>query len=486
MKQSILLRTFIIILITITMVLLLSWVLINYLADDIYKNQKLNQIKHTSKDIQLILDESIEDIEADAKLKRLSFNTGTNINIFDEHNEPIYAGNLISRVRGKDERLILELGKKLRTIMPEPIYKIKKGEHVVIEFLNPLEKNTRLLYAERHDNGVLTVIQIPMQAIDETVNIFKDIIKYMILAALLFGSVGAYVLSRNITKPLVELNNVALEMGKLNFSCQYKEDREDEIGQLGKNLNRMAQTLEKTIIQLKDELEKEKTLDVLRKQFVAQVSHEIQTPLAVIQGYIEVLEDGLVESEEEEKYHYDVINDEISKMVKILRDLLDLSQLEAGTFKTNKEKFDLTTLFERVGEKYVEIAKKQEVEFIFSNGTPRSIILGDVFRLEQVLSNFIKNAFEHTPSKGKIVMSSEVIDYKIRVSVQNTGTQIPKDDLPYIWESFYKSKDKAQHKGTGLGLAISKQILNLHDAKYGAINLEDGVEFWFEIKLEKN
>ncbi|MCG8484180.1 MAG: ATP-binding protein, partial [Clostridia bacterium] len=451
MKQSIFQKTFVIILITITMVLFLSWIVINYLADDIYKNQKLNQIQHASKDIQRILAESVEDEEVILKLKRLSFTTGTNINIFDAYDEPIYIDYLIHR---KNERIIIEAGKKLRSAIPRLAFNINKGEHVEVEYMNPLDKNTRLFYAERYDNGILAVIQIPVEAIDETVNIFKDIIKYMILAALIFGAIGAYVLSKNITKPLVELNNVALEMGKLNFSCQYKEQREDEIGQLGKTLNRMAAALEKTIIQLKDELKKEKTLDVLRKQFVAQVSHEIQTPLAIIQGYIEALEDGIVESEEEVKYHYEVINDEITKMVKILRDLLDLSQLEAGTFKINKENFDMMTLLRRVSEKYAEISKKQDIEFIFSHAKQRCMIYGDVFRLEQVLSNFIKNAFEHTSPKGKINISSEKIDNHIRVNIQNTGAPIPNDDLPYIWESFYKSKNKLQSKGTGLGLAI--------------------------------
>lgn len=306
----------------------------------------------------------------------------------------------------------------------------------------------------------------------------------MIIVALIFGAIGAYFISKNITQPLVKLNNIAREMEKLNFSNQYQENREDEIGQLGKTLNSMSQTLQATIQQLKDELEKEKTLDVLRKQFVAQVSHEMQTPLAIIQGYTEALEDGIVKSEKEIKYHYEVIHDEINKMVKILRDLLDLSQLEAGTFKIKKERFDMTALLQKVSEKYYEITKQKDIKLILDQDTSETIINGDTFRLEQVLNNFIKNALEHTSSKGIINIKSQKTNSHIKITIENTGASIQEEDLPYIWESFYKSKEKSQNKGTGLGLAISKQILNLHDAQYGVENVEDGVIFWFKIKVE--
>lgn len=479
MKESILKRTFVIILITITMILFLSWLLINLLADDIYAKQKLEQIKHVSKDIQIILNEDIEDTEAILRLKRLSITSGIDIHIFNDYNRPIYADYLMDR----EGKLMIDKTRKVKNIVPKIAFDLESGEDAIAEFQNPLDKHTRLLYMERYDNGILTVIQIPMQSIDETVNIFKDIIQYMILAALIFGLIGAYFISRNITKPLVELNNIAMEMGKLNFSYHYKDTRKDEIGQLGNTLNSMSSTLQETIHQLKEELEKEKTLDVLRKQFVAQVSHEIQTPLAIIQGYIEALEDGMVESEEEVKYHYEVINDEINKMVKILRDLLDLSQLEAGTFRINKEHFDIMTLLKSVSEKYIEISKKQNITLTFTQEKQKNMIYGDVFRLEQVLNNFIKNALEHTPPNGNIILNSETNKNKIKISIQNSGNPIPKEDLPYIWESFYKSKVKSQSKGTGLGLAISKQILNLHDAKYGAYNVDDGVVFWFEIMI---
>ncbi len=412
-------------------------------------------------------------------MKDISIKTGTDISIYNHDNQLVFTDFIMDKQRGL--RVPFEMPLKA---IPRVILKIPAGEHLVIRHTINSQNMDKYVYGERYDNGILTVIQIPIETIDEAVGILKEIIKYMMIAALFLGAIGAFILSKNMTKPLVELNRIASEMGRLNFSRKYIDNREDEIGQLGNALNKMADTLQNTILQLQEELKKEKTLDILRKQFVTQVSHEMQTPLTVIQGYVEALEDGLAYTEEDKKYHYEVINDEISKMTKIIRDLLDLSQLESGTFKIKKEQFDINGLIKKVCDKYSEIAKQKQISFVHNEVKKEIFINGDQLRLEQVLTNFIKNAFEHTPKNGEIQIDTKIRGGQIIVKVRNTGESILAEDLPYVWESFYKAKNKHESTGTGLGLAISKHILSLHNAQYGAENIEKGIELWFGINLK--
>lgn len=482
MRKSIFSKTYIIILGTIAAVLLLSWLFISFFADDFYYNRKIRQIEGASNEISTILDTITNSDEVVTNLRKISIKTGADISIFSKENQLIYADFIMNQ---NNNRIGLSFDIPLRNI-PRDIFRIGNGEHIVLKSTIQSEKMDKYIYGERFENGILTVIQIPIETIDETIEVLRDIIKYMIFAALIFGAVGAYILSKNITKPLLELNSIALGMSKLDFSKKYTQKREDEIGQLGYTINKMADELQLSIKKLQDELKKEKTLDILRKQFVAQVSHEMQTPLSVVKCYVEALEDEIIDSEEEKEYHYDVIKDEINKMTRIIRDLLDLSQLEAGTFKIKKNIFNLTDHIQKVSDKYFEIAKQKDINFHTNQITKEVYIYGDQLRIEQVFTNFIINAFEHTEKQGKIEIQSFVIDNRIKVSVYNTGLNISQEDIPYVWESFYKAKDNNESRGTGLGLAISKHILNLHGAEYGVENVEDGVIFWFQCETKIN
>ncbi|NLK73049.1 MAG: HAMP domain-containing histidine kinase [Clostridiales bacterium] len=480
MNKSIFAKTYIIILGTITAVLLLSWLIISFYADDYYYNRKIGQIEEASRSIRDILENSMDSEEAVIELRKLSIQTGADISIFNAENQFIYADFIMN-----NNRMGMNFEIQVRTI-PRAVFGIEKGKHVVLKSTVQSEKIDKYIYGERYPSGILTVIQIPIETIDEAVKILRDIIRNMMFAAFILGAIGAYILSKNITKPLLELNSIALHMSKLDFTKKYTEKREDEIGQLGYTLNKMANELQLSIKQLQDELKKEKTLDILRKQFVAQVSHEMQTPLSVVQGYVEALEDGIIDSEEEKKYHYEVIKDEIHKMTRIIRDLLDLSQLEAGTFKIKKDTFDITNLIKKISDKYAEIAKQKNINFYTSLTEKEVYIYGDQLRIEQVLTNLIKNAFEHTEEKGNIEIKSIFYDNKIKVVVFNTGSRIAEEDIPYLWKSFYKANGKKESKGTGLGLAISKHILDLHNAEYGVENVEEGVNFWCEFHTKNS
>lgn len=220
----------------------------------------------------------------------------------------------------------------------------------------------------------------------------------------------------------------------------------------------------------------------MRKEFISSVSHELRTPLSVIQGYAEGLVSNVTESDEDRKFYCDVIMNETDKMNKLVRDLLNLSQIESGYFHIEKTEFDLVSLIEYVLNRYKSTFEEKSIEIKFESGES-VIVYGDMTRIEQILTNYINNAINHVDNNKIIRINKISVKDKIRVNVFNTGKHIPDEYLDKIWNSFYKV-DKARTRaygGYGLGLSIVKAIADLHSNAYGVENTEGGVNFWFEI-----
>ncbi|MBC7959661.1 MAG: HAMP domain-containing histidine kinase, partial [Vallitaleaceae bacterium] len=333
------------------------------------------------------------------------------------------------------------------------------------------------LYGEKLENGKFAMLEIPIESIENTLDIVEKFFSYLVLLSVVIAGIFSVILSRNIAKPVAELNEIAREMGRLNFNKKYLGKRNDEIGQLGQTLNDLTTRLEHTINELQRELDKEKQLDVLRKSFIAQVSHELQTPLSVINGYIEALEDDLVDTEEEKKYYYEIIEDEASKMSKMIRELLDLSQLEAGTFRMQREPLDVTSLLDEISHKYEKIAQAKDIKWHYKNMKEKVMIMADVVRIEQAFTNIITNAFKHTEEKGQIKVLTFLRNDQLHLVIENEGDSIPEEELGHIWESFYKAQTSSGKAGTGLGLAIASNIFKVHQIEYRAYNTDNGVGF---------
>lgn len=224
--------------------------------------------------------------------------------------------------------------------------------------------------------------------------------------------------------------------------------------------------------------------DQMRKEFVYSVSHELKTPLALIQGYAEGLKVNVNEDEDSKNFYCEVIMDEASKMNKLVKELLDLSQMETGYFKLGKRDFKLSDLLERLLSKYQPI-------FTEKNVLPRVkkqadlLVHADAVRTEQILVNYINNALDHLDASRMLIIKCEKKGEKARGSVFNSGKAIPDESLDKVFNSFYKV-DRARTRaygGTGLGLSIVKAIQELDQNAYGVENRDHGVEFWFEIDL---
>lgn len=229
------------------------------------------------------------------------------------------------------------------------------------------------------------------------------------------------------------------------------------------------------------ELKKEKDLDQLRRRFVAQVSHELKTPISVITSYLDALVDGMIEDKEvEDAYH--LLLDESDKMSQIISDLLDLSQLESGQMKVKKEGLHLDKLVEKIVHKHQQIIKKQGLVLDIIALDPL-VVNGDQLRLEQAIGNLFSNAIKHAATCIEVNLKQEDTGFSLHII--NNGHLIEERDLDHIWESFYKGRNP-EIQGTGLGLAIASHIFDLHKMTYEARNHMDTRKVEFIIKGERD
>jgi signal transduction histidine kinase len=283
-------------------------------------------------------------------------------------------------------------------------------------------------------------------------------------------------------------------MKKLNFEAKYvpKSPYRNEIDVLGENMNELSETLESTIkelknanIALKQDIARKEEIDEMRKEFLSNVSHELKTPIALIQGYAEGLKEGINDDEESRNFYCEVIMDEASKMNMMVKKLMTLNQLESGRDNANMERFDITELIRNYVRSADMLARQKEAIVKFDDYPP-IFVWGDEFRIEEVLQNYYSNALNHIDGERIVEIKLTMLENTVRVSVFNTGQPIPEDSIGHIWEKFYKV-DKArtrEYGGSGVGLSIVKAIMDGMGQKYGVINYDNGVEFYFELETK--
>lgn len=347
------------------------------------------------------------------------------------------------------------------------------------------------------ENGNQVFIRTPITPIEDSVDISNKFIYVMGVAAIILGGIAITFITQRFTKPIEELNDIANEMSNLNFKRKYRiNDTGDEIDELGKSINSLSDKLEETINRLKisnSELEKDieakSKIDDMRKQFISDVSHELKTPIALIQGYSEGLLENVNSDEENRKFYAEVILDEADKMDKLVKRLLELMKLEYEDRKFNDKKFDIVELINEVIKNSKVVLEEQKIEVEFKEKEP-IYVYADDFYIEQVVTNYFTNAIKNIEEKDnkkliKISIKKGKEEGKLRITVFNTGNNIDEEDLNRIWTRFYKvDESRTRSKGgTGIGLALVKAIMNKYNSSYGVKNKKNGVEFYFDIAL---
>jgi len=302
-----------------------------------------------------------------------------------------------------------------------------------------------------------------------------------------------YFIGVGFTKPILRLSEMTKAISNLNFDVCYDGKRQDEVGELGYSINVLSEKLEKTISSLKsannelqNDIKKKEKSEEMRKEFLSNVTHELKTPIALIQGYAEGLKDNIQGDEESREFYCEVIIDEAAKMNSMVKRLLSLNELEFGDNKPQFERFDIMALLNSVVNAMNMVYKQKGISSEVNGGTS-CFVWADEYLVEEVITNYISNALNHAEEdkNGKKIVSICVreCENKVRISVFNTGKPIPEEDVERIWDKFYKV-DKArtrEYGGNGIGLSIVKAIMNSLNRECGVKNWDNGVEFWFEL-----
>lgn len=340
------------------------------------------------------------------------------------------------------------------------------------------------------DNGNYFIVNTPLQSISDSVDISLRFYAYIGVVALVIGFVVIWLMTKRIVRPVQELSCLSKRMADLDFDAKYTSGGEDEIGELGRNFNVMANELQKAVSELKSanaQLQKdiaEKTrIDDMRKEFLSNVSHELKTPIALIQGYAEGLKDNINEDPENRDFYCEVIMDEAGKMNRMVKQLMALNELEFGRDRVVMERFDLTELIRGILHASQIMIEQKNATVLFDD-SKAVYVWGDEFKIEQVVTNYLTNALNHLDNERKIEIRCTEKDGIVTTTVFNSGKPIPEDELDKIWLKFYKV-DKARTRaygGSGVGLSIVKAIMDGHQQKCWATNYDNGVAFSFTLE----
>lgn len=339
------------------------------------------------------------------------------------------------------------------------------------------------------DSDIYILIRTNVESLQNNVDIANKFLAYAGILVALMVSVGVFFATKSFIRPVEELSEIARRMSNLDFNAKYRVENNDEIGELGRSINLLSEKLEDTISDLKSannqlqtDIEQKVQMEEMRKEFLSNVTHELKTPIALIQGYAEGLKDNISEDEESRDFYCDVIIDEASKMNKMVKKLLTLNQIEFGNDKVELERFDVVALIRSVLENYELMIKQNGIRLQFQQ--PEQIdVWADEYMIEEVVTNYLTNAIHYAGNEKVIDVRVFREAGSVRVSFFNTGDPIPEEDIDKIWMKFYKV-DKArtrEYGGNGIGLSIVKAIMESHNKPYGVVNHSNGVEFWFEL-----
>lgn len=365
----------------------------------------------------------------------------------------------------------------------EIIVQLKNNEYVFKEItLLDYRGKVLILFMPYMRDRYIEIIT-PLSFIQEGLEISTRYHLLIIVLALIIGSSMSFVFSKKMTDPILELKEITQRISLLDFNIKFEKERKDEIGELGYAINKMGGTLEKNIDEinkvnkkLMEDIENEKRLDKLRKEFIASVSHELKTPIAIIQGYAQGLMENIAETEEDRNFYCEIIVEESLKMDSLVKELLLITQMDSGYFKIEKEKVDLYQMIKDIRDKYS--SKNREIKYI---GEKDIFAYCDEKYIDRVLENLVVNALKYSTGDREVTITVDDIENRYKVIISNESENLSEDDLENIWTPFYRV-NKARD-GHGLGLAIVRGILENHKSNFGVYITEKNIiNFWFELE----
>lgn len=372
-----------------------------------------------------------------------------------------------------------------REEIEEIVTQLAKNEYVFKEMtLLDYRGKVLILFMPYMKDRYIEIIT-PLSFIQEGLEISTRYHLLIIMLALIIGSSMSFIFSKKMTDPILELKEITQRISLLDFNVKFEKESRDEIGELGYAINKMGGTLEKNIDEinkvnrkLMEEIENEKRLENLRKEFIASVSHELKTPIAIIQGYAQGLMENIAETEEDRNFYCEIIVEESLKMDSLVKELLLITQMESGYFKIQKEEVNLYQMIKDIIDKY--ITKDKKIKYI---GDKDVFVYCDEKYIDRVLENLVVNALKYSTGDRDIIIKVEDQQDKYRVIISNESENLSEDDLENIWTPFYRVDKARDRDGHGLGLAIVRGILEKHKSALGVYITEKNIiNFWFELE----
>ena len=367
-----------------------------------------------------------------------------------------------------------KLPNEIETLIKSNEASLSKGFiYSIVE--KPQEQAAILVYISKIDNSNLIVLKKSMKGIIDSVAIANQFYIFAGLILIFLGAIFIFIFASRITKPIREMSAIAEDISNLDFEKRVQYSSEDEIGNLGNSINNISEKLSSSMDGLKQDVER-------RKELVRNISHELKTPIGVIKGYAEGLQFSVADDEEKREKYCKVISNECDRMDSLVRELLNLSMFESGTFQIKTSEFDIRVLVQNIAERFEPTFAEKGIDFEWEMDK-ELFVSADYELIERVIINFIINAINHVEGNKKISINIHSMGEKVRIEVFNTGKHIQEEELVRIWDIFYKV-DKARSReygGNGLGLSISRLIGEAHGGKTGVENVNEGVMFFIEI-----
>ena len=400
--------------------------------------------------------------DAVSVLDQISYERGVCVEIVTT-DETSYSSN------GIDRGCTLNEKNNIETVLYKRKF-IRSGEkRAQYIYTNPIFHNKTILYGVKLESDDYAFIMASLEPLGATTSILASQLVYVTIGVLLLSFVIAYFISKNISKPIVQMSRSAKRMGNGILNVHFDTNSSiEEINELAVTLNKMNAELVKT--------------DELRRDLMANVSHDLKTPLTMIKAYAEMVRD-LDQQKEKRDTHLNVIIEEADRLNVLVNDILNLSKLQSNIEELNMEEFDLTECINTILKRYDILREKEGYQFIFKQTKPL-MIQADRAKMEQVIYNLINNAINYTGKDNKVTIKVKESKDSIRVQIIDTGKGIKEEDLDVIWDRYYKSSKKHKRNafGTGLGLSIVKNVLEHHHFNYGVTSkINKGTTFFFDV-----
>ena len=441
--------------------LVFLWLFQIAFLDDYYEWSKRKDLNKTANSIV----ENFDEQHIDSTLNMIAFKNGVCIEVLLKGNE-----EFISSYFNKG---CMPNEKKGREIYQNHFIKsgLKKNGYTIT---NSFLKNKMLVYGLKLDEQTYIFVSASLEPLDATIKILSTQLIYVTFIVLILSFVIAYYISRKISEPIIELNDSAKKMSKGDYHVDFKGKTDiSEIKELSNTLNPAKEELSKT--------------EELRRDLMANVSHDLKTPLTMIKAYAEMARDLNSDDKEKREQNLNIIIEETDRLNLLVNDILELSKVQAKIGPLKLETINLTFLINKIIKRYDILKETENYTFIFEE-KEEILVNADSKRIEQVIYNLVNNAINYVGADKTIWISLLKDDEKIRVEVKDNGKGIDEEDLPHIWDKYYKNEKKHQRNliGTGLGLSIVKKILEDHKFSYGVISKKNkGTIFYFEIPCKK-